>query len=61
MQDFNLLKEMERIDKPVILKRGIRTLDTSCCNVMNVTCIPVLNRETHLLVIIDPSHAGGKT
>jgi 3-deoxy-7-phosphoheptulonate synthase len=27
---------------------------------LDVTAIPVLKRETHLPVIIDPSHAGGK-
>jgi 3-deoxy-7-phosphoheptulonate synthase len=27
---------------------------------MDVTCIPVLKKETHLPVIVDPSHAGGK-
>ena len=28
---------------------------------MDITCIPVLKKETHLPVIVDPSHAGGKT
>ncbi len=89
MQNFDLLKEVGRIDKPVILKRGlsatisewlmaaeyiaaggnhniifcergIRTFETAYRNVMDVTCVPVLKRETHLPVIIDPSHAGGK-
>jgi 3-deoxy-7-phosphoheptulonate synthase len=27
---------------------------------LDVTAIPVLKRETHLPVIVDPSHAGGK-
>ena len=89
MQNFDLLKEVGRINKPVILKRGlsatinewlmaaeyiaaggnhqiifcergIRTFETAYGNVLDVTCIPVLKRETHLPVIIDPSHAGGK-
>ena len=89
MQNFELLKEVGRINKPVILKRGmsatvsewlmaaeyiaaggnhniifcergIRTFETAYRNVMDVTCIPVLKRETHLPVIVDPSHAGGK-
>ncbi len=89
MQNFDLLKEVGRVNKPVILKRGlsatisewlmaaeyiaaggnhniifcergIRTFETAYRNVMDVTCIPVLKRETHLPVIIDPSHAGGK-
>ncbi len=89
MQNFDLLKEVGRIDTPVILKRGmsatisewlmsaeyiaaggnhniifcergIRTFETAYRNVLDVTAIPVLKRETHLPVIIDPSHAGGK-
>lgn len=89
MQNFDLLKEVGRVNKPVILKRGlsatisewlmaaeyiaaggnhniifcergIRTFETAYRNVMDVTCVPVLKRETHLPVIIDPSHAGGK-
>ncbi len=90
MQNFELLKEVGRINKPVILKRGmsatisewlmaaeyiaaggnhniifcergIRTFETAYRNVLDVTCIPVLKKETHLPVIVDPSHAGGKT
>lgn len=90
MQNFELLKEVGRTNKPVILKRGmsatisewlmaaeyiaaggnhniifcergIRTFETAYRNVMDVTCIPVLKKETHMPVIVDPSHAGGKT
>ncbi|HEX4885963.1 MAG TPA: 3-deoxy-7-phosphoheptulonate synthase [Casimicrobiaceae bacterium] len=89
MQNFDLLKEVGRVDVPVILKRGmsatvnewlmaaeyvaaggnhkivlcergIRTFETAYRNVLDVTAIPVLKRETHLPVIVDPSHAGGK-
>ena len=89
MHNFDLLKEVGRVKKPVILKRGmsatinewlmaaeyiaaggnhdiifcergIRTFETAYRNVLDVTAIPVLKRETHLPVIVDPSHAGGK-
>lgn len=89
MQNFDLLKEVGRVDKPVILKRGmsatisewlmsaeyiaaggnhkiifcergVRSFETAYRNMLDVTAIPVLKRETHLPVIIDPSHAGGK-
>ena len=89
MQNFDLLKEVGTINKPVILKRGmsatisewlmaaeyiaaggnhniifcergIRTFETYYRNVLDVTAIPVLKKETHLPVIVDPSHAGGK-
>ncbi len=89
MQNFDLLKEVGRINKPVILKRGmsatisewlmaaeyiaaggnhniifcergIRTFETYYRNVLDVTAIPVMKKETHLPIIVDPSHAGGK-
>ena len=44
----------------ILCERGIRTFETAYRNVLDVTAIPVLKRETHLPVIIDPSHAGGK-
>lgn len=89
MQNFDLLKEVGKINVPVILKRGmsatisewlmaaeyiaaggnhniifcergIRTFETYYRNVLDVTAIAVLKKETHLPVIVDPSHAGGK-
>lgn len=89
MQNFDLLKEVGRINKPVILKRGlaatlnewlmaaeyiaaggnhniifcergIRSFEPSYRNMLDITAIPVLKKETHLPVIVDPSHAGGK-
>lgn len=44
----------------IFCERGIRTFETAYRNVLDVTSIPVLKRETHLPVIVDPSHAGGK-
>ena len=43
-----------------LCERGIRTFETAYRNVLDVTAIPVLKKETHLPVIVDPSHAGGK-
>lgn len=43
----------------VLCERGIRTFETSTRNTLDVAAIPVLRRETHLPVIVDPSHAGG--
>ncbi|WP_024302748.1 3-deoxy-7-phosphoheptulonate synthase [Pseudogulbenkiania sp. MAI-1] len=89
MQNFDLLKEVGRINKPVILKRGlaatisewlmaaeyiaaggnhniifcergVRSFETAYRNMLDVTAIPVLKKESHLPVIVDPSHAGGK-
>lgn len=89
MQNFDLLKEVGKVQKPVILKRGmsatisewlmaaeyiaaggnhniifcergVRSFETYYRNMLDVTAIPVLKRETHFPVIVDPSHAGGK-
>jgi 3-deoxy-7-phosphoheptulonate synthase len=89
MQNFNLLEEVGRVHRPVLLKRGmsatvtdlllaaeyimsqgnmhvvlcergIRTFETGTRNTFDIAAIPVLKRETHLPVIADPSHAGGR-
>ena len=89
MQNYNLLTEVGRLRRPVLLKRGmsatvedlllaaeyvmsqgnpnvvlcergIRTFGTATRNTFDLAAIPVLKRETHLPVIADPSHAGGR-
>ena len=88
VQNFSLLKEIGRLKKPILLKRGmmttiqeflmsaeyvmsegnhqvilcergIRTFETATRNTLDISCIPVLKNETHLPIIIDPSHATG--
>ncbi|MDB4888738.1 MAG: 3-deoxy-7-phosphoheptulonate synthase [Gemmatimonadetes bacterium] len=88
MQNYALLAELGRVQRPVLLKRGlsatisellmsaeyimahgnhnvvlcergIRTFERATRNTLDVSAIPVLQRETHLPVIVDPSHAGG--
>jgi 3-deoxy-7-phosphoheptulonate synthase len=44
----------------VLCERGIRTFGTSTRNTFDLAAIPVLKQETHLPVIADPSHAGGR-
>ncbi len=90
MQNFNLLKELGKQDKPVMLKRGmsatyeellmsaeyimsegnekvilcergIRTFETYTRNTLDLAAIPVLKKLTHFPIIIDPSHATGKS
>ena len=90
MQNFDLLQELGRTKKPILLKRGlantlqellmsaeyimsegnenvilcergIRTFETYTRNTLDLSCIPVLHELTHLPVIIDPSHATGKS
>ena len=88
MQNFELLKELGAIRKPILLKRGlsstleellmaaeyilaggndqvilcergIRTFESAVRNTLDLSCIPYLQRMTHLPVIVDPSHATG--
>ncbi|MDH5789433.1 MAG: 3-deoxy-7-phosphoheptulonate synthase, partial [Nitrospinota bacterium] len=47
-------------NKDVILcERGIRTFETATRNTLDLSCIPVLKKETHLPIIVDPSHGTG--
>jgi 3-deoxy-7-phosphoheptulonate synthase len=43
----------------VLCERGIRTFEQATRNTLDIAAVPVLKRETHLPVIVDPSHAGG--
>src|SRR5204863_639349 len=44
----------------ILCERGIRTFETATRNTLDISAIPVLKSETHLPVIVDPSHAGGR-
>ncbi len=44
----------------ILCERGIRTFETATRNTLDLSAIPVLKEETHLPVIVDPSHATGK-
>lgn len=88
MQNFELLKELGKIDKPILLKRGlantieellmsaeyimaggnkkvilcergIRTFETATRNTLDISAIPIIKKQSHLPIIIDPSHAAG--
>lgn len=43
----------------ILCERGIRTFATATRNTFDVGAVPVLKSETHLPVIVDPSHAAG--
>jgi len=89
MQNFNLLKEVGRIDKPIMLKRGmmatvkeflmsaeyilsegnfkvilcergIRTFEDSTRNTLDLSAVPIIKKESHLPLFVDPSHATGR-
>jgi 3-deoxy-7-phosphoheptulonate synthase len=44
----------------ILCERGIRTFETATRNTFDLAAIPVLKQETHLPVMADPSHAGGR-
>ncbi len=45
----------------ILCERGIRTFETYTRNTLDIAAIPVLRTLSHLPVIIDPSHAAGKS
>ncbi len=88
MQNFNLLKSLGEIRKPVLLKRGlsatieewlmsaeylmaggnreiifcergIRTFERMTRNTLDISAIPVVQKISHLPIVVDPSHATG--
>jgi 3-deoxy-7-phosphoheptulonate synthase len=90
VQNFQLLREVGRLRKPVLFKRGpsttidewlnaaeyimsegnydvvlcergIRTFETATRNTLDLSAIPVVKNTSHLPIIVDPSHAAGKS
>lgn len=44
----------------ILCERGIRTFETATRNTLDIGAIAVLRKETHLPVVVDPSHAAGR-
>ncbi|MDE2816347.1 MAG: 3-deoxy-7-phosphoheptulonate synthase [Chloroflexota bacterium] len=44
----------------ILCERGIRTFETATRNTLDLSAIPVIKEESHLPVVIDPSHATGR-
>ena len=44
----------------VMCERGIRTFETETRNTLDIQAVPVLQKYTHLPVVVDPSHAAGQ-
>ena len=90
MQNFELLKELGKLRKPILLKRGlantieellmsaeyimaggnsrvilcergIRTFEPYTRNTLDISAVPILKRLSHLPVVVDPSHASGRS
>ena len=43
----------------ILCERGIRTFETMTRNTLDISAIPLLKHQSHLPVIVDPSHAAG--
>lgn len=46
-------------DNVVFCERGIRTFETATRNTLDIQAVPVVQKESHLPVVVDPSHAAG--
>jgi 3-deoxy-7-phosphoheptulonate synthase len=44
----------------VLCERGIRTFETAYRNTLDISAVPIVHSLSHLPVMVDPSHAGGK-
>jgi len=89
MQNFVMLKALGKVDKPVLLKRGlsatieewllsaeyvmvggnhqvilcergIRTFEKYTRNTLDLSAIPIIEKLSHLPIVVDPSHGTGR-
>ena len=44
----------------ILCERGIRAIGEHARNLMDLATIPVVHKESHLPIIVDPSHAAGR-
>ena len=44
----------------ILCERGVRTFESYTRNTLDLQAIPVIKKKSHLPIIVDPSHAGGK-
>src|SRR5699024_9683963 len=45
----------------ILCERGIRTYETFTRNTLDLSAIPIVKSLSHLPVVVDPSHATGKS
>jgi len=46
-------------DQIILCERGIRTFETYTRNTLDLSAIPIIKRQTHLPIVVDPSHGTG--
>ena len=44
----------------VLCERGVRTFETATRNTLDISAVPMIHSLSHLPVVVDPSHSGGK-
>ena len=44
----------------ILCERGIQTFETATRNTLDLNAVPVLKAQTHLPVVVDPSHGTGR-
>jgi 3-deoxy-7-phosphoheptulonate synthase len=44
----------------ILVERGIRTFETAARNTLDITAVPLVKGMSHLPILVDPSHSGGK-
>ena len=44
----------------ILCERGIRTFETQTRNTLDISAVPVVKGLSHLPVLVDPSHSGGR-
>jgi len=45
----------------VLCERGIRTFEPSTRNTLDLSCVPLVKKKSHLPIIVDPSHGTGRS
>lgn len=63
MDEFLMAAEYimsEGNDEVILCERGIRTFTRHSRNTLDVNAIPYIRKESHLPIVIDPSHAAGR-
>ncbi|MDP3711226.1 MAG: 3-deoxy-7-phosphoheptulonate synthase [Mycobacteriales bacterium] len=44
----------------VLCERGVRTFETGTRNTLDISAVPMMHTLSHLPVVVDPSHSGGR-
>jgi 3-deoxy-7-phosphoheptulonate synthase len=45
----------------VLCERGIRTFESATRNTLDLSCVPLVKKQSHLPIVVDPSHGTGRT